>query len=135
MFLYKLRGIKFRSSFNGKEKLCTLALKWYLLRWSKSAINLDGEQRLQTASYGSSLQHCCWYTGDHLQHGCVCSRLHERTEVMRVLGVGFVPNKCPQRNPTVAGSQHRLLPLGGPQTHEQHHGLGKTLELVSFWQR
>ena len=25
MFLYKLRGIKFRSSFNGKEKLCTLA--------------------------------------------------------------------------------------------------------------
>jgi len=29
--------------------------------------------------------------------------MFQRTEVMRVLGVGFVPNKCPQRNPTVAG--------------------------------
>jgi len=97
---------------------------------SETATNLDDEQRLQTASYGSSLQHCCWYAGDHLQHDCVRSRFHERTEVMHVLDVDFVPNKCPQRNPTVAGCQRRLLPLAGPQTHEQHHGLGRTLEQV-----
>jgi len=30
IFLYKLWGIKFQSSFNGREKLYTLVLNWYL---------------------------------------------------------------------------------------------------------
>ena len=40
MFLYKLRGIKFRSSFNGKVKLCTLAFRWYLVRLNVYRLNV-----------------------------------------------------------------------------------------------